>query len=286
LVVLLEDISNALSDTIIEVSELSGGDSNKAYSCKMDSGLKYFFKYNNQKDHNRILSSEKEALILLSEQGIRTPNVIVSLLRDNYSGLCLEWIDTKRARKTKSLAIDFCHNLKKLHSSHRSSYGLDSNNYIGLLHQSNTSFDTFEDFYVYSRLEPQLKLAFDNGLISKTYSTSRLKQLVLNHIPCEKPTLIHGDLWNGNVIYGDNGHCFFIDPSVSYCHREMDIAMMQLFGGFDNEVKMYNEQMPLAKGFENRQDIFQLYYLLVHLNMFGTSYYESVIRILNKYNLN
>src|SRR5690606_24016845 len=100
----------------------------------------------------------------------------------------------------------------------------------------------------------------------------------------EAPALIHGDLWNGNYLIDDSGNPCLIDPAVCFASREMDLAMMQLFGGFSEEVfNVYNEAFPLAKGWKTRTHLWQLYYLLVHLNLFGSGYYNHVNTIIRKY---
>ena len=102
-------------------------------------------------------------------------------------------------------------------------------------------------------------------------------------IPVEKPSLLHGDLWIGNVINSFEVP-YLIDPAIYYGHREMDLAMSKLFGGFhDDFYSTYNENYPLIAGWEDRRDIYNLYPLLVHLNLFGRSYYSKILTIVNKY---
>ena len=107
---------------------------------------------------------------------------------------------------------------------------------------------------------------------------------MINIIPSEPPSLIHGDLWNGNVLFGADGIAVLIDPAVSYSYREFDIAMMNLFQGFDQVVfEIYIDIFPLEPNWKERLEIYKLYYLLVHLNMFGASYEISRRTILEKY---
>jgi len=138
------------------------------------------------------------------------------------------------------------------------------------------------EFYITCRIEPQIALAKNQGFLPG-FDLNQIYNKIDSIIPGEQPCLIHGDLWNGNVLYRSND-CFFIDPSISYSHREFDIAMMDLFGGFDQLVfDRYDEILPVEKGWKDRQDLFQLYYLLVHLNMFGSTYENDVKRIIRKY---
>jgi fructosamine-3-kinase len=102
--------------------------------------------------------------------------------------------------------------------------------------------------------------------------------------PTEKPSLLHGDLWNGNVLVAEDGMGCLIDPAVYYGHREMYLSMTNLFGGFDRQFyDSYNDQFPLEKNFESRIDIYNLYPLLVHVNLFGGGYVGQVQSILSKF---
>ena len=107
---------------------------------------------------------------------------------------------------------------------------------------------------------------------------------ISEEIPDEAPSLIHGDLWNGNYMVSNKGEPTLIDPAVAYAPREMDIAMMHLFGGFPQDVySIYNEQFPLVENWKDRISLWQLYYLLVHLNLFGSSYLSQVKGIIKRY---
>lgn len=162
-------------------------------------------------------------------------------------------------------------------------FGLDSDNYIGLLPQNNDWSETFENHYINSRIDPRILLAKKNGFL-KSIDAAPLYKRLINIIPSEPPSLIHGDLWNGNVLFGADGIAVLIDPAVSYSYREFDIAMMNLFQGFDQVVfEIYIDIFPLEPNWKERLEIYKLYYLLVHLNMFGASYEISGRTILEKY---
>ena len=104
-------------------------------------------------------------------------------------------------------------------------------------------------------------------------------------IPEEPASLLHGDMWSGNFMTGPDGYVCLMDPAVYYGHRETEIAFSRLFGGFGNDFyHAYNEKWPLSPGFEQRVDIHNLYPLLVHVNLFGTSYLGGIERTLKKYN--
>lgn len=133
---------------------------------------------------------------------------------------------------------------------------------------------------------PQIKLAVHANLLNKADfdQFAKLFKKLPAICPTEKPALIHGDLWSGNFMVGPKREVVLIDPSTSFAHREMDLAMTQLFGGFDEAFyNTYQEVFPLENGFDQRVEIYQLYYLLVHLNLFGGGYGNSVRNILKRF---
>ena len=164
-------------------------------------------------------------------------------------------------------------------------YGFIEDNYIGLGRQINTPMDSWIRFFGEKRLAYQFRLAEDElGEREK-----RQRDYLLGHLDQyltepEHPSLLHGDLWAGNVMAGPDGHPLFIDPAVSFGHREADLAMSELFGGFGPRFyAAYEEVYPLEPGYEDRRDLYNLYHLLNHLNLFGDSYLYPVRRILRRY---
>lgn len=172
--------------------------------------------------------------------------------------------------------------LARLHSHRKSEYGLPDNNYIGSLRQSNKPHKSGGDFYRNERLLPQFKMATEKGFRFKDLEAFLNKLDGL--IPEEEASLIHGDLWSGNYMVSRSGEPCLIDPAVSYANREMDLAMMALFGGFPKTYTYaYEEVYPLQPGWQERIALWQLYYILVHLNLFGSGYYSRVIQIMKRY---
>ena len=263
---------------------VSGGCINRCYQLETSSG-NYFLKYNDATLYPEMFASEAKGLKLLAAaDAIDVPAVISCGEEGSFSFLILEWIES--GRREKNFWADFGMRLAQMHRCTAEKSGLDHDNYIGSLPQSNRESNNWIDFFIHERLEPQLKLARDSGLIAspdeKSFEKliSKLPQL----IPVEKPALLHGDLWNGNFLVNPKGKASLIDPAVYYGHREMDLAMTKLFGGFDSEFySAYNEVFPLEKGFESRTDIHNLYPLLVHVNLFGGGYVEQVKEILNRF---
>jgi len=163
---------------------------------------------------------------------------------------------------------------------------LHFDNYIGSLKQRNIYTDCWLDFYINQRIEPQVKLACNQNKINKN-DVDQFEQFykaLPNFFPNEKPALIHGDLWSGNFICDYNQQAVLIDPAIYYGNREMEIAFTQLFGGFHPTFyQTYFEIYPLGKGFEERVPVYNLYSLLVHLNLFGSGYYEQVMNVVSKF---
>jgi|SRR5690625_969564 len=227
---------------------------------------------------------EKEAAgleRLRETDSFKIPEVFNYSALDKHSYLLLEWLPP--GKKTSTFWESFANNLAALHQNTASVFGLDIDNYIGSLPQYNKSdLDNSAKFYIEKRLQPQFKIAAEQGFHFK--NLDNFYRQLEHEIPDEKASLIHGDLWAGNFYCAKGDIPALIDPAVAYASREMDIAMMQLFGGFPSDVfTTYNSIFPLEKDWEHRIEIWQLYYLLVHLNLFGAGYLSQVKGILSKY---
>jgi fructosamine-3-kinase len=192
----------------------------------------------------------------------------------------------KSSDRKKDFWMAFGQRLAGLHRHTNEKFGLDHDNFIGSLPQKNNFHDEWPSFFIEERLEVQIRLAKDHSLLSKTdiqnfeYLFNQLNQI----FPDEPPALIHGDLWSGNFMVDEKGEPCIIDPAVYYGHREMDIAMSRLFGGFDRLFyESYNREFPMEPGWEERMDICNLYPLMVHVNLFGEGYLGSVRRIIGRF---
>ena len=167
------------------------------------------------------------------------------------------------------------------------SFGFTEDNFIGATVQPNPQNSDWVEFWIEHRIGFQLKLASDNGfafaLKQLETSFSRGIRRVLQE-PSEAPALIHGDLWSGNYLVSAAGHPVVIDPAAYYAHREAEFGMTTLFGGFDQAFyNAYDEAFPLAEGWEDRVEIYRLYHLLNHLNLFGQSYLSGCREIMQKF---
>lgn len=240
----------------------------------------FALKVNSARKFPDLFRKEANGLALLaSTETFKTPKVKGVGELNEYTYLLMEFIDAEE--KVPDFWSLFAENLGKLHQSTAENFGLAEDNYLGSIPQQNDGNHTnAADFYIEKRLIPQFKLAQEKGY---DFKTDAFFKTLSEEIPNEPPALIHGDLWNGNYMTSAKGKPCLIDPAVAYAPREIDLAIMKLFGGFPKEVyKTYHSLFPLATDWEKRIKIWQLYHLLFHLNVFGSSYYESVQAIVKK----
>ena len=263
-----------------EISPLYGGSINSVYLLKSPS-KDYVLKINDALRFPNMFETEAKGLQTLKEsKSFIIPTVIRQDEIENDSYLLMEYIPS--GKQSSNFNFTFAENLAKLHHSSQDFFGLSHHNYIGSLHQYNHEEKSASEFYIKQRLEPQLKLANHNGFTFK--NLEQVFKNISEEIPKEPSSLIHGDLWNGNYLISYNGEPCLIDPAISYGPREMDIAMMHLFGGFSEEIyNAYHEIFPLPNNWKDRISLWQLYYLLVHLNLFGAGYFSQVNTIIKQY---
>ncbi len=270
--------------SINEVRSVGGGCINEACMLKTSVG-NYFLKYNSATSFPAMFEKEAAGLKILSDtQTITVPRVIQHSQAGKYAFLLLQYIENGNAGG--NFWNEFGTKLADLHRNTNTYFGLDHDNYIGSLVQKNNPHPDFTSFFILQRLEPQLELARNKGAFnfSDTRYFDSLFRSLHNIIPSEKPSLIHGDLWSGNFMVTPEGSPCLVDPAVYYGHREADIAMSLLFGGFNNSFyEAYNQAWPMEKGWQKRTDILNLYPLLVHVNLFGGGYAGQVLRIIRQF---
>jgi fructosamine-3-kinase len=270
-----------LGRPIRQVTPLGGGDINQARLLETGSG-RYFLKMNTLAVSLDMFRTEAAGLKLIREtETIRSPNVLGCEQVGNTAFLLLEFIES--GRRSDGFWTNFGVSLAEMHRAPQPAFGLSFDNYIGSLPQANPEMERWPAFYQRARLAPQLQMALDtNRLDSRDRAQfDQLFQKLPDLLPGEPPSLIHGDLWSGNFLAGPNEEGVLIDPAVCRAHREMDIAMSKLFGGFAPAFyEAYHAAYPLLSGWEERVPIYQLYYLLVHVNLFGGGYVGSVREVL------
>lgn len=263
---------------------IGGGSINSAATFDIG-GKTYFMKWNNKDSYPNMFEREARGLdILRAPAVIDVPVVVHQGEFENYTFLILDHISTDTARE--DFWTDYAQALGKLHKNTDKLFGLDHDNYMGSLPQKNTPMSEWSEFFITNRLEPQLKLAYDGNSLGRSDNMAfeKLYTRLESLFPKEMPALIHGDLWSGNFMVNSIGEACIFDPATYYGHREVDIAMSRLFGGFSAIFyDAYNEFYPMEKGWESRVDVFNLYPLLIHVNLFGGGYVSSVRQIIRKF---
>lgn len=238
----------------------------------------YFLKWNQAAALKGMFERESRGLSLLrATRAIHVPEVIATDEADGYQFLLLENVDQQPPRKDYWTLM--AHQLAALHRVHGAEYGLDHDNFIGSLPQSNAQQSSWRKFFVQQRLMPLVSKAISqkSAPIEWSEKFQRLYIKLDSLLPEESPSLVHGDLWQGNVLTNSLGAPCLIDPAVYYGHREVDLAMTRLFGAFDDVFyEAYRDAYPLLPGYEERFEIYNLYPLLVHLLLFGSSYVTPI----------
>ncbi|GMQ80850.1 MAG: fructosamine kinase family protein [Rhodothermia bacterium] len=277
---LLED---ELGEKVLDVFPVSGGCIGTAAKLQTGSGF-YFAKWGDP-EVARTFLAERLGLQSLASVAhvIRVPEVVTECYTDSGDGiLVLEWIE--QGRHTPESWSLFGRGLAEIHKTEEVRYGFSSDNFIGASAQSNERKSNWIVFFRDRRLLPQVEMARSGGMWRSAWDSdfSRLLDGLDTVLP-QNPgaSLVHGDLWRGNALADSDGTPVLIDPAVYYGHREVDIAMSLLFGEFGQSFyEAYAESWPLEVGFNQRRDVYNLYHLLNHLNLFGSSYASAVGRTL------
>lgn len=277
-------LSEKFSIHIQQAVPVSGGDINKAFKCSTNEG-DFFLKYNLTAPEDFF---EKEAAGLQklknADTGLHIPEVVaVGKNESEIPGfLLMEYIQTGRSGDS----FLFGQELARLHLNHHDYYGLDTDNYIGSLHQKNDYDKNWVSFFTEKRITPQLDIAFNSGKLPLNIHKNweRLVAVLPTLFPPSHPSLLHGDLWSGNYLFDNTGKTVLIDPAVYYGHPEMDLAFTKMFGGFSSDFYSgYESITPLETGFSERIQIYNLYPLLVHVNLFGGHYSTQFEQIIKSY---
>lgn len=274
---------------------VAGGDINRAYQLSLSGGRTAFLKTNTMGNAPFFTAEEHGLRALRSVGAIGVPSSLGAGVdtAGGYSFLLLEYLES--APRTANYWETFGRRLARLHRAScaqlllgadgRAAYGFPEDNFIGASRQKNTWHTSWVEFYRDCRLLPQVERAADALGPALRQALTRL----LDHLDEELreppfPSLLHGDLWSGNVLCGPDGEAWILDPAVYLGDFETDLAMTELFGRFPAAFYgAYREVNPIEEGYTHRRPLYQLYHLLNHLNLFGAGYLAGVAEIARRY---
>lgn len=269
----------------LDLDPVGGGSINNTSRITLNNTHHFFLKTNTASEFPDLFKKEKSGLELLAGQScILTPGIVYVGSIDNVQLLVLDWV--REGSRNESFWKKFGEQLAQLHRVTNNNFGFVEDNYMGSLRQRNSYDISWPAFFIANRLRPQIELALRNRLLQKNHADSF--EVLFDKLPSifkeESPSLIHGDLWSGNFMCNENSLPVLIDPAVYFGHRSMDIAMTTLFGGFDRAFyESYHYHFPLPSNYQEQWDICNLYPLLIHLNLFGAGYLNSIEAILRRY---
>ncbi|MDN5894622.1 MAG: fructosamine kinase family protein [Nocardioides sp.] len=270
-----------LSSPVVATAPVAGGDICNATRIKLSDGRSALMKTHLNPPAGFFEAEARGLRWLAVEGGVLVPEVLAV----DADCLIIEFVET--GKQTPDSAIAFGRALATTHSSGVETFGAESDGFIGRLPMRNTTKPSWPEFYATQRVLPYLKLARDREAISAQDAAlvegliGRLPDL----IPEEPPARLHGDLWNGNLLWGTDGAVHVIDAAAYAGHREVDLAMLSLFGmpHLPRALEAYDEAHPLAEGWEDRLGIHQLFPLLVHACMFGGGYGARAATVAGRY---
>lgn len=279
-------IENFRGSAVKESDSLSGGCISNAYKVTFEDDLSCLIKINEHSPADMFIKEAHGLQELQKANAIKVPDVILC----DEGFILLEFISI--GTKQKNFFKEFGRKFALLHKFTADEFGFYEDNYIGSTPQMNINDENtkknWTSFYFNKRLLYQFKLAEQNGYADSSLRDAFIK--IGNKIESilggseEKPSLLHGDLWSGNYMADENGEACLIDPAVYYGNREADLAMTKLFGGFSQLFyDSYNESFPLQEGWKYRENIYMLYHVLNHLNIFGSGYYGHALSLMKFY---
>jgi fructosamine-3-kinase len=281
---LVDAISEALGSEVVAHARLGGGDVAESFRVTLSDGRTVFAKTHRDPPRG-FFTTEASGLRWLRRPGVVAVPEVVAVSDGNGTEppfLVLEWID--EGRPNDATEAELGRALAALHRAGAPAFGREDRRTTGSRGLPNDPCDSWVEFYAMRRLEPLARLAADGQALPASTLTlvdrviSRLEQL---GGPPEPPARLHGDLWAGNRLVDTTGRCWLIDPAAHGGHREFDLAMMRLFGGFGaDSFAAYEEVFPLAAGWDARVPLHQLAPLIVHAIKFGGGYAAATQRAL------
>lgn len=277
------EISQA-TETSFEIENthsVGGGCINQAYKVS-GNGSSYFVKFNQASQVEMFAAEALGLQEMYDTHTITVPEPICWGVVDNSSYIVLQWLDLGGSGGQAWYEMG-CQLAAMHRTGIKDSFGWDRNNTIGSTPQINTQMDNWADFFAEQRIGYQLSLAKRKGgnFPNRDRVVETVRQLLADRQP--EPSLVHGDLWSGNAAITKTGEPVIIDPAAYYGDREVDIAMSELFGSFPgNFYRGYNETWQLDSGYQKRKDIYNLYHILNHFNLFGGGYGSQASRIIGR----
>lgn len=268
------------------IKAIGGGSINQTYQLQLANGTSYFCKINSASAFPHLFLKEKRGLELLGRTGaIRVPHAIAVSQFEDHQILILEWIES--GAKDKRFFKDFGEQLAQLHQHTKQHFGWEEDNYMGSVPQRNTPMVDWTQFFIQARLQPMVQACTDKALLTENDRQafeSLYKKLPQFFDADQQPALLHGDLWKGNYMCNTYQQPVLIDPAVYYGHPTVDLGMTTLFGGFDKAFyESYQYHQPLPTNYHDQWVICNLYPLLIHLYLFGKSYYNSIQKTLKTF---
>jgi fructosamine-3-kinase len=268
----------------ISAKAVHGGSINECF--RVEAGAdSYFCKINSRKVYPGMFQAERIGLKIIAESNsVKVPACRHIIETDHLQCLLLEWIEHKQP--STNFWHSFGKSLAAMHATTHSLPGFDSDNYMGSLKQVNQSNNAWSEFFVEKRLMIQVSLAEKNKLLDNTDldAFERLYRQIDQMMPGEPNVLLHGDLWSGNFLCDNFDQPVIFDPAVYFGLRHVDLAMTMLFGGFHNDFyEAYAYYSPLPSNYKQLWEVLNLYPLLIHLNLFGSSYRRPILNVLKHF---
>ncbi|GAC1425121.1 MAG: fructosamine kinase family protein [Flavisolibacter sp.] len=283
---LLPLLSKHLQSPVTHAQRVSGGSINECYRIHT---LKqaFFCKHNSASKFPLLFIKEKDALECINSSGyIKTPKVLDCFEEENRQFLLLEWIE--EGPRNKAFWVQFGEELAAMHLMKGTDFGWRENNYIGSVEQNNTYSNNWILFFMNQRLIPLAEKCLELHLLEKRHFQQfehLWKVMPVVFDSNEQPFLVHGDLWNRNFLCNYQSQPYLIDPAIYYGHPSLDMGMTDLFKGFGQEFyRAYQYHRPFQPNYKEQWNICNLYPLLIHLFLFGSSYKNPIEAILNKFN--
>ncbi|QIG45351.1 phosphotransferase [Nocardioides anomalus] len=273
-----------LGTAVVATAPVAGGDTSAATKLRLSDGTTAIMK-THAHPPDGFFPAEATGLRWLGEAsasgGVRVPEVLAV----DDGCLVVRWVEPGKA--TADAAAAFGHALAATHAAGAPTYGAEADGFIGRLPMPNGPCDSWPEFYAVRRVLPYLKLARDRGAVTAA-DAATVESLIgrlTTLLPDEPPARLHGDLWNGNVLWGQEGTAWLIDPAAYGGHREVDLAMLALFGlpHLPRVLEAYQEVAPLAEDWEDRVALHQLFPLLVHAALFGGGYGSRAAAVAARY---